>query len=288
MDTNAGLRARAVAIASERLRSARPGAHFIDQPAGYVVDWADNLVADVTPADFESDLRRGSGSELDGQPDAPAKFCAAYSSCALTVNTFGPFRHAASRLTLAGISEFSDVEFEFPCDNGLQGTNPNFDLFARTRYSVVAVESKFLEPLSCKPADFSPQYARAFIGADQRPNAEEPWVKMYRRLCSDPLTYRYLDAAQLVKHYLGLWHSFPELNRTLFYLYWEPANAAELAAYRDFRREITDFALAVAGCDTRFVAKSYRAQLQEWQHNRAHLDLTSHLERLHQRYDFAV
>jgi hypothetical protein len=111
---------------------------------------------------------------------------------------------------------------------------------------------------------------------------------MYARLRSDPQTYRHLDAAQLVKHYLGLRHSFPTHERTLVYLHWEPANAADLAVYRDLRLELNDFAAVVAGCDTRFVALSYPSLWREWQQNRACVDMSKHLERLRQRYAFGL
>jgi hypothetical protein len=283
------LRSRAVRVALQRLQTAHASAKFVDEPAGYLADWRDNVIEGISTEDVERDLHRASGNELEDGPRAPAKFKAAYSSCALVVNTFGPFRHAPGQLSLAGICDFTSVQFEVGVENGLRGGNPTCDLVALTPASVVAVESKFLEPLMCAPADLSPQYAAAFLGAaGQEPVAERAWSRMYHRLSDDPNTYRHLDAAQLVKHYLGLMHSFPRLERTLFYLYWEPVNASDLSAYRDFRREITDFALSVADCDTRFVAKSYRAQLQEWQHNRARLDLTAHLERLRRRYEFAI
>ncbi|MGB5104488.1 MAG: hypothetical protein WBO04_14390 [Steroidobacteraceae bacterium] len=154
---------------------------------------------------------------------------------------------------------------------------------------MVAVESKFLEPLRAKSAAFSTQYAGPFLGHSQQPLiAEGPWGRMYQTLCSDPQTYRYLDAAQLVKHYLGLIHSFATLERTLVYLYWEPSNATELAVYRDLRREVSDFATAVAGCRTRFVAIAYPGLWREWQQNRAQFDLSQHIERLRQRYDFSL
>jgi hypothetical protein len=276
------LRSHAVRAAGARLRESNLSLVFAEKPDGYLADWKHNVIAGVAIDHIEQDLRRGSGCELDDLGLGAAKFCAPHSSAALAVNTFGPFRRAPANLVLAGLCSFDTVEFEYPCPNGLQGTRPHFDVYARTAYSVIGVESKFLEPLDCPPAEFSPQYAAVMN------TAEVPWARMYRRLCDDSLTYRHLDAAQLVKHYVGLAHGFPRMNRTLFYLYWEPANAADLAPYRDFRREITDFALAVSGCETRFVAKSYRAQLQEWQHNRAHIDLGAHVERLMQRYDFAI
>jgi hypothetical protein len=181
------------------------------------------------------------------------------------------------------------VEFESACENGLVGANPHFDLFAQTDATVVAVESKFLEPLRPGSATFSDQYGHAFKGTPTTPSlAETPWVRMYSRLREDPQTYRYLDAAQLVKHYLGLVTAFSNRQRTLVYLYWEPRNAADLGLYRDLRREVADFAAAVATCDTRFVALSYPTLWHEWQHNRSRTDLGAHLERLRQRYDFVL
>jgi hypothetical protein len=283
------LRSRGELAAMQRLRLTRPDVRWREIPAGYLADWCDNLVEGVVAADCEADLRRGAGNELTDQPGEPAKFCAAFSSSALAVNTFAPFRRRPERLSLAGVTGFDAIELEYPCDNGLVGTNPHFDLFARTATTVIAVESKFLEPLQQKPAQFSDQYARPFMGSVDRPRiAEEPWAKMYARLRSDPQTYSHLDAAQLVKHYLALRHSFVTHEHTLVYLYWEPANAADLAEYRDLRLEINDFAATVAGCDTRFVALSYPSLWREWQQNRAFVDMSQHLERLRQRYAFKL
>jgi len=53
------LRLRAERAAADRLRSIRPHARFVDMPAGYLEDWADNLIDGVTPADFEADDKAG-------------------------------------------------------------------------------------------------------------------------------------------------------------------------------------------------------------------------------------
>ena len=285
----ADLRRRAERIAIDRLRTLRPATGFLDGSPGYLVDWLDNVVDGVTLADFEEDLRRGDGCELTDRPGTPAKFRAAFSSSALAVNTFGPFRHAPAQLSLVGVTGFRSVEFEYACANGLVGTNPHFDLFAQTDATVVAVESKFLEPLRPRAAAFSDQYQEPFRGTSTTtPLVEPPWARMYSRLREDPETYRYLDAAQLAKHYLGLVVSFSDRQRTLVYLYWEPTNAASLGPYRDHRREVNDFTASVAGCDTRFVALSYPALWREWDHNRSSLDLSEHIDRLRQRYEFAL
>lgn len=124
----------------------------------YLLRWLDNLVEGVIPADFEADLRTGDGSELKdrysrrtGKP-IPAKFCAPYSSAALAVNTFGPFRHRVPLPSVAGLAGFTIVRFEHRCDNGLRTRHcPNFDLLLQADdAAVVAVESKFLETLEKK------------------------------------------------------------------------------------------------------------------------------------------
>ena len=286
MDTH-NVRLRANDAAIRQLRASRPAVEFADETAGLLADWHTNLIEGVSREDVEPDL--GHGATHDGQA-AAAKFKGTDSTCALVVNTFGSFRRAPSRLSIAGICEFVSVRFDFQVEDPICAGNSVCDVMALTTCSAVLVGSTFLEPLTSIPAEISPQYGAAFLGGTGAapPVAERAWSKMYRRLRDDPGTYRYLDAAELVKRYLALIQNFPLLERTLFYLYWEPVNATDLQPYRDFRREITDFALSVADCDTRFVAKSYRAQLQEWQHNRARLDLGEQLERLRGRYEFSI
>lgn len=60
-----------------------------------------------------------------------------------------------------------------------------------------------------------------------------PGAEMFKSLQQSPRQYRYLDAAQLVKHYLGLKHSYPAKTRVLMYLYWEPTNADTLEEFTD-------------------------------------------------------
>jgi hypothetical protein len=58
----------------------------------YVTDFHDNLVHGIDLLDFEQDLTKGRGGELKPKGRMPPKFNATYSSAALTVNTFAPFR----------------------------------------------------------------------------------------------------------------------------------------------------------------------------------------------------
>jgi hypothetical protein len=283
------LRNRAERAAAQHLNGMHAGDRWHAPTDGYLDDWHDNLLEGVEPRVFEQDLRDGSGSELSDLPGRPAKFRAVFSSSALAVNTFAPFREDPARFSIDGLDCFSECRFEYACPNGLLGTNPHFDFFAASRTTALAVESKFLELLQPKHAEFSQQYLLPFEGSDSvSPVAEAPWARVFRALCDDPQTYRHLDAAQLVKHYLGLRHSFPTRQRALVYVYWEPANAGDCLAYGNHRKEVADFAHRVRGCGTKFLALSHADLWREWEQRASWQGAREHVARLRRRYDFAI
>jgi hypothetical protein len=259
------------------------------------VDWRDNLLEGVAHADCEEDLGKGAGAEtLDRKHKSgvimPAKFCAPHSSSALAVDTFGPFRHQPAHLRLDGRIGFTSAQFEYRCDNGLRTRHlPHFDFFAESPGSVIAVESKFLEPLGTKEVECKPQYDGPFRGAGGRALiAEEPWRAIFEELKSGKLHYVCIDAAQLVKHYLGLRVRFDQRHRTLLYLFWEPANVQEVAAFRTHRKEVVDFAARVKDCDTRFAFVSYAELWQDWKRHCTWPGISAHLARLEARYHFPI
>ena len=59
-----------------------------------------------------------------------------------------------------------------------------------------------------------------------------PGRDVYRALRDNGTLYRHLDAAQLIKHYLGLRNTFPGRDVTLLNLFWKPANAADFPEFR--------------------------------------------------------
>ena len=145
---------RARHAAADQLKGLKPADVFRSERPLYVREPADNLIPGITLADFEQELRGGDGNELDditfksGQK-RPAKFCASYSSSAMAVNTFAPFKAHPDALTLAGITGFTQPpQFEGKCPNGLCEANgepsrsPNLDVLAFAGYTVVAVESE--------------------------------------------------------------------------------------------------------------------------------------------------
>ncbi|MCJ7452186.1 MAG: hypothetical protein MUO39_06890 [Steroidobacteraceae bacterium] len=300
MTTN--LEDRAKRAAAAQAATLKPSAVFRSDRPLYVRELADNLIPGVTLADFKDDLDAADGNELRDGKTRPAKFCATYSSSALAVNNFAPFKAHPDALTIAGFGNFTaPPKFEGKCPNGLIEANgqpsrsPNLDLLAFSAGTVVAVESKFLEPLSTKKQELSPKYVAPFLGGHGKsPIAEPEWTEMYKRASrlaaypKEKLPYTRLDAAQFVKHYLGLKVSYPQTKRVLVYLYWEPTNAGSIDAYKQHRREVEDFANRVTGCDTKFISISYRDLWSEWQATSTWPGMPEHLARLRARYSFAI
>ncbi len=233
-----------------------------------------NLVPGVRLADLQADYAQGSGSELAG------KFRAAHSSSALAANTFGPWRLDPRPLPLLGETNFTTLQFERKCSTGLGGIPPNLDLLVENARTVIGVESKFLEILSPKPPHFSDSYQRKNL-----PQMEESWAKLLDNLkTSRP---QYLDAAQLVRHYLGLRNQpvFHGRKIILLYLFWEPENWSDFPEYRQHRAELAAFQQAVTDSEVAFVWMTYP---DLWRHWDALGFAPGHLRELRQRYSLAL
>jgi len=279
------IRARAEWKAAERLEELRDSSIFRDTHQGYTKLPEQNLIPGVEESDFWSDLGAGAGNELVDDSRGPAKFCAAFSSSALAVNAFGPFRHRPQNLDLVGYKGFSDAQFEKPLPTGLRGTDPHLDFYAAGPAQIVCIESKFLEPLWPKVAKFADSYEGAIESL-----AESMWTAVYSELKSDPRLFKFLDAAQLVKHYLGMRNTLGRIQaeQALLYVYWEPDNSSDLVEYRKHGEEVAYFTQAVANSQIRFVAKTYRQLWDEWRDSSAWGGMKAHLFNLEQRYSFSI
>ena len=244
---------------------------------GYSASFTDNLVPSVTVGDFASDLAQGSGNELSG------KFRATHSSSALAVNCFGPFKRNLSGLRVCGTNSFTSLSFEKRCPTGLHGTPPNLDVLMERLGRVVAIESKCTEYLSPHTARFSTSYRTGIHDARCR----STWFQEMLRLIDAPHAYSCLDAAQLVKHALGLMYCYPERRVTLLYLYWEPLNAVEHRVFEEHRREIAEFADRIAGPGLGFEATTYNDLWSSWAET-APPWLRTHLRDLRARYAVTI
>lgn len=246
---------------------------------GYVAEAIQNVIEGVQRADFEADLRQGDGNELKG------KFRAAHSSSALAVNTFAPFRSRLIDLTLAGSNGFTNLCFERKCPHGLLGRKPpNLDVVAESPNRILAIESKCLEHLGSHVAKFAPAY-NAEITDHRR---DMPWFREMLRLIGEPRFYRWLDAAQLIEHALGLAHTFVDRPVTLLYLFREPSNPEAHPIFAEHRAEIFRFAASIRGSGPDFLAMSYPDLWRAWRADCSTTWLRVHIDRLNQRYGVAA
>jgi hypothetical protein len=265
---------RAKARLLEAALRATPGARF--DAAGYASTLEHNLVAGVSRDLFEADYRAGAGHELDG------KMRAAHSSAALVVNTFAPWKKAPSTLYLTNLTGFRSLQFEAVFPTGLGGTPPHLDMFAAGP-GPVAVESKCLEYLTPKPPIFSPSYDTL---TDVR--RDSPWFRMIDLLRREPARFRYVDAAQLVKHALGLMRSPVAENVTLLYLYWEPLNYLEFPEFQPHRQEIASIQALLQGARPPLRSTTYAKMWEDWRSTNKEQWLSAHLDRLQERYAVVI
>jgi hypothetical protein len=179
--------------------------------------WKNNLMQSLHDQhDIENDLQRGAGKELDG------KFRSAHSSSALVVNTFGPWRSRPASLSLLGFTGFHSLRFEAECPVWKERkfiTHPHLDALLEG-HSLISIESKCTEWMTRKTADFSDSYKA--LKPNDSDSPFRPWFDEMLELRAEPDRYRYIDAAQLIKHAFGLLRHFEKRDVVLVYLYWEP------------------------------------------------------------------
>jgi len=242
--------------------------------SGYALSSELNLIPGVQLGDVQADFAQGTGNELEG------KFRAAHSSSALAANTFGPWRTNPQSLHLLGETGFDLLRFEKQCPTGLGGFPPNLDLLVASPNVVIGVESKFLEFLTTKQPKFTDSYTRKNL-----PQMEECWAETIDGLKAGPK--QYLDAAQLVRHYLGL-RNQPEYEGKkiiLLYLFWEPENWEEFEEYRQHRQELAAFQQKVSTSDVTFMWMTYPQLWDQWE---AQGLFPNHLREIRRRYLLAI
>jgi hypothetical protein len=211
-------------------------------------------------------LSRAPGNEL-----ASGKFDGPESSAALVANAFGWFLDRAALLpALPGVPmgrpEVVELEAEmrFPWSGG---RHPWLDAALTTATTLVGVESKRYEP-------FRPAKATTFAEA----NDSREWGPgmagydaLRAALTDGRLTYRHLDAVQLVKHAYGLRTQAQKRARgaVLVYLHaapvaWANGKPLDSAVLRAHAAEVRDFATRVKGQDVTFAPVRWADLLRHW------------------------
>lgn len=224
------------------------------------------FLAGVDAAHVLDRLRKAGGSEIES-----GKLLSPESSAALAVNTFGWFAHRPHLLPPFPGFAFEappvavEVEYcaRFPWRGG---RHPWLDAVVETPHMLVGVESKRFEPFrDQKTANLSSAYDRPVWGDEMG-----PFEMMRDRLRENPRAFRFLDAAQLVKHAFGLVTDAARKQKSpsLIYLFAEPSDRAGRAITAEtllaHRNEIAEFQAAVEGAAVKFRATSYREWLASW------------------------
>lgn len=246
----------------------------------YVVHVQDNLLAGLGIAAIENEFNEGEGDELEDKMRSP------WSSSALAVNSFLPWRIEDEPLHLLGLGPFApSFAFEAKCPNGVSRIPSHLDVLLRTETAVVGIESKCTEPVQGR---VHPAVSASYLSLADRGDvrASSRW---FAALAKTP-EFCLLDGYQLIKHYLGLRKTFPDQSLTLVYLYWEPLNADSEPVFCQHRAEVARFAALVTGDETcGFVHASYSDLWREWAGMALAPDwLRTHVELLKRRYEIRV
>ena len=250
--------ARLIEEAQDRWAGNRPRDARWDK---YLRTVEENLFLRCLLPESRIEFRDGDGSELHDTPRRPAKMRALVSSSALAVNFFDAWRDADKGQLAAALGLSAPIvkmQFEFkPKHYPIRPRSPNLDLFLGLENGQgVGIESKFSEPfrsddghgvLSTRYFSASKQFwaAASLEGAQAIADRLRPeWI--------------HLDAAQLLKHLLGLAHA-PEKPNLLLYMWFDTGRPDSEA----HRREIERFAGAVMGGAVAFRAIAYQAVFHE-------------------------
>ncbi|MBO4873859.1 MAG: hypothetical protein J5542_00920 [Bacteroidales bacterium] len=238
----------------------------------YCVNVYDNIFSNKLLEKVEARFKKANGNELIDSDKA--KMRALHSSSAFCVNVF---QYLLEKQMLDIVSDVfgvrmnnplnGDFEYKFPIKGTKTGNRfpANLDFVIEGANELIAIESKFTEPYGkvsgdsrlLKQSYLDPNSNYEFI--IKRFSKLKEWIDTWEtekydenkiaRVC--PYTYKYLDAAQLIKHLLGL--SSQNKKYKLCYLYYCVASD-EMKKHSE---ELEDFQKHLDDC-INFKAMSYQ------------------------------
>jgi len=271
---------------AESLHGARPGAKIDD--LGYA-GFADSLVEGID----EIRLRQVfATADSKGPGSRQPRLYSAQSPIMILVNTMAPWLDNLESLVVRGRRGYRDLRFEIrmPPVEGEGGLWLPGLLISPNR--IIGIESETTDCLSGHRVSFGDQ-AEAFWDGRE----ENGWRREMLALQQGDHGYSRLDAARLIKHYMGLRSMLddladddtPSVPATLLYLYWEPLNAARYEEFDEHHKELERFQAAGADADIDFVPMSYLDLWASWSRDEdAPAWLAMHIARLHQRYSMRI
>jgi hypothetical protein len=223
-----------------------------------------NLFEPLTPEN-RACFERGDGGELIGSQYSPAKMQAVHSSAALGVNLFQywqkigqiPIIAAECGLCRKGneISKAIVFEEKYPIDEDRFRFAPNIDILIHNsdlfKIKRFAIECKFSEAYDSRGhTGLKPEYL----------GMEEIWLdiphlhRLSKTLSPDDHSFRFLHAAQLVKHILGLKRALGKEGFRLLYLWYDVLGEAGVI----HRKEAEVFREAAKADEIKFHSVSYQ------------------------------
>lgn len=251
---------------------------------GYCITLRDNLFQPLSDG-ARKDFTEGDGAELKEEAER-GKLQALHSSSALACNFFDYWRGSNAEpleraLTLE--APIREIKFEQKFPTGVGPRSPNLDVTLQLGDgSVVAIESKFLEP-------YTPSSGKNRVQEKYFSESKRRWSTVGLDGCqgladqvhTGELKFKYLDVAQLLKHMLGLANSnlAGPKRWSLLYLWFDPeGDAAE-----QHESEIVLFERLIAADSSRFRQLRYSELLQRLK-ARAGKEHRPYLEYLRSRY----
>jgi len=212
-----------------------------------------------------------------GNEIASGKFLSPESSAALAANAFGPFFAAPALLPpipgtgtafWPAVKVTPEAIVRFPWSGG---RHPCIDALVETPDALIGVESKRYEP-------WRPKGKPSFSEAYWREGSWGPCMRGYQSIRDDlrdgVADFRHLDAAQLIKHALGLRTAAVTSRRAAFLVYlfaepeaWPDGRPVPARAIARHRAEAAAFEARVQANDVRFVPLSYGELLGVWRND---------------------
>lgn len=220
----------------------------------YVDDIALNIFNQKLSKETLQDFKKGDGNETKDTTSRLAKMKALHSSSALPVNVFqywqekdvSPILSACKLInrrpfnsdTVPNAVRF-EQKFEISKDKMLFPKTPNLDVVIEYNNRVFAIESKFTESYNGKPKGLRKAYTKDESKSFWKgiTNLE----KLGNKISPDNNKFKYLDAAQLLKHILGLKKAHNKSGFTLLYL-WYDVIGKDGAAHREEIEQFTTIA----------------------------------------------
>ena len=258
-----------------------------DGEKAYLQDVAENLFSPLTQESSES-YNAGDGNEIKDSDKYLAKMKAVYSSSAIVVNLFqywqgkdlSPLMHAlnlrkkhqadilienigadapkASEILPKKVAAKINFEKKFTIGNGSAAfpRAANIDVVIEEPLCHTAIESKFTEPYIKWHKGLSETYLKDASLWKRFPHL----YNLAKQISPDNQLFKYLDAAQFIKHILGLSANYPrkdgKINVKFRLLYlWYDVLGADGAEHR---KEIERFAEIAQKDDIDFLHISYQ------------------------------